>query len=256
MLGYPVHLCATFERSCTSGSQESLCTLGKKPPWNPAWFLQHLQAQSGLNCLKTQEDWCRNGKPPFSYSKSLPGFRWWLKSDSIKIIVIFFLKKVFLFTSLFIYDKITPLSGYQAGKWGYLWAGAEQKQQYPKENRTAAPHPCAVCLLQNNKFHGHQVNCSRQTQSFKTTSSACGQWGRHRSMPQLRAISLVAHTDYESGNYVAPAYCQGIRFSRQNWSPVSATRVLANLCLSGISPWQSSNTVQLPGCSTAQLPWR
>lgn len=223
MLGYTLHRCATFESSCTSGSQKRLCTLGEKPPWNPAWLLQHLQAQSDLNCLKTQEDWCRNAKPPpsASYSKSFPGFRWWLKSDSIKITVIIKKKKVFLFTSLFIYDKITPLSRYQAGKWRYLWAGAEQKQQDPKENKTAAPDPCAVCLLQNNKFHGYQVNCSRQTRSFKTTSSACRQWGRHCSTPQLRAISLAAHTDYELGNYVAPGHCQEIRFSRRNWSPVS-----------------------------------
>lgn len=90
-------LCHVWEKLRLWKPRESVHIGEKKPPWNPAWFLQHLQAQSDLNCLKTQEDWCRNGKPPFSYSKSLPGFRWWLKSDSIKItvIIIFFKKRYF-----------------------------------------------------------------------------------------------------------------------------------------------------------------
>lgn len=152
------------------------------------------------------------------------------------------------------------LSGYWAGKWGYLRAGAEQEQD-PKENRAAASDLCAVCTLQNNKFHGYQVNSSRQTQSFKTTLPAYWQCGRHCSTPQLREISLAAHTGSELGNStlsVALGRRQEIQFSRWTKNLVSSLRIQGdgNLCLSRILPWQPSNAARLPGCFAAQLPWR
>lgn len=75
--GCPVNLCAMIESSWASGGQQSLCTLGEKPPWNTAWLLQHLQAESDHNYLKIQRDWCKNVESPSStsYFKSGPGFK-------------------------------------------------------------------------------------------------------------------------------------------------------------------------------------
>lgn len=138
-----------------------------------------------------------------------------------------------MFTSLWKYDKTTPqqcdwLSGYWARKWGYLWAGAEWEQQDPKENAAAASVLRAVCALQNNKFHGYQVNSSRlMIQSFKTTLPVYCQRGRHHGTPQLRAISLAAQADSKMGNSsisVALGHRQEIQFSRWNKNQVSSLR--------------------------------
>lgn len=107
------------------------------PPTSAGWISPQI--------LKTQEDWCKNKKLQVF---SLPyGYMIKLRHS----------------------NETDWLSGYWAAKWWYLRPGAGQELQDPKENAAATSDLCAVCAPQNNKFHGYQVNSSKQTiQSFKT----------------------------------------------------------------------------------------